>query len=373
MSAPANSSLICDRLRAALRHHAITLYATLLFLLLLAPVPIHAASIDCSKASTLVERAICSSPELRKADDQLAEAYHGAMTKVPEAATLVRDSQQNWLRSVEQICKPADKHYPFLSCLADEWKHRAEFLTNIVNRINGVPFFYHEYSQRKSCAQDGAESSPQPKGADDLDSCAFDATWPEAISNAPAWRAWNRAVLDEARRFHASQDTENNIPDHWVYTPDLSWHSDDQVSVEVDWASPTLVTATINRNYTYAHPANQERAFNWLLHRGRELESDDLFQTNSGWQVWMKGRVTQIVFRYETSELNETVSDAKEITASAARVAVEPRYWKIDRKGLTLIFTQEELGYPTALTMPEITFTWSDLKPYLNPDFKIAQ
>ena len=86
----------------------------------------------------------------------------------------------------------------------------------------------------------------------------------------------------------------------------------------------------------------------------------------------MKERVTQIVFRYETTELHETESDAKEITASAARVALEPRYWNIDRKGLTLIFAQEELGYPTSLTMPEITFTWSDIKPYLNPDFNIA-
>ena len=44
-------------------------------LLLLASGAAHAASFDCSKAKTPQEKAICGSPELSVADEQMAAAY----------------------------------------------------------------------------------------------------------------------------------------------------------------------------------------------------------------------------------------------------------------------------------------------------------
>ena len=67
---------------------------SLLFLCILAPVSLHATSFDCSKARTLVEKTICSSTDLSVADDKLDQAYRAALTRVPEAAKLVRESQQ---------------------------------------------------------------------------------------------------------------------------------------------------------------------------------------------------------------------------------------------------------------------------------------
>jgi len=223
-----------------------------------------------------------------------------------------------------------------------------------------------------------AKTGPQSNKTESLDSddgpCSFAATWPEAISNAPQWKAWNKALLDEARRFQASQDHDDRIPDHWVHFADATWNSDDsEVSVELNMVSPTLVVATIRRSYTYAHPAHHEREFNWLLKQGRELKQDNLFQLNSGWEAWMKKRVSQIIKDYETTEVKADPADAEETAALAAGVAVESRNWQVDPKGLSLIFSEDELPYTDAVTMPEVTLPWSDLKPYLNPAFEIPR
>ena len=43
----------------------------------------HAASFDCAKAKSPQEKAICSSPRLSAADDQLATAYKAWLSAVP--------------------------------------------------------------------------------------------------------------------------------------------------------------------------------------------------------------------------------------------------------------------------------------------------
>ena len=355
----------------------------LVLLLLLATVGLHAASFDCAKARTPGEKAVCSSPELSAADDKLARAYRAAQTSVPEAAKLDRESQRIWLRTVEPNCRRQETSVPFTKCLTLAWNDRTEFLSHIVVRMGGVPFFFREIRLDKPCDEEDlatglARTGPKtskPDGADSDDGpCAFYATWPEAISNAPRWRAWNRALLDEARRFQASQDLEDRIPDHWVHFVGAAWDSDDsEVSVELNLVSPTLVVASINRSYTYAHPAHHERGFNWLLKQGRELKQDSLFQPNSGWEAWMKMRVAGIVKDDEIASLKMNPAEAEEIAALAAGVAVQPRNWRVEREGLNLIFSQGQLPYLDAIYMPNVTLPWLELKPLLNPGFEIPR
>jgi uncharacterized protein YecT (DUF1311 family) len=351
-------------------------------ILLLAPVTLHAASFDCSKASTPVEKTICSSPDLSAADEKLDQAYRAALTKVPEAAMLVRESERTWLQSVGQTCRhPVDTN--FADCLAEKWEDRTFFLSNIAVRMGGVPFFFRELSLDKPCNEEDlatglAKTSPQTRNPKNVDSdhysCAIHAAWPEAISNAPEWQAWNKALLDEARRFNASQDREDKVPDRWVRFADPLGYNDLQISVDLDLVSSPLIAATINRDYTNSHPTHEERTFNWLLKQDRELKPDDLFRPDSIWQSWMKKRTAQIVKDYEITELESDPSEAEDIATEAAEIAIEPRNWRIEHKGITLSFTEDELGsYITASMMPDVTFSWSDLQPYLNPTFEIPR
>ncbi|WP_026145272.1 lysozyme inhibitor LprI family protein [Pseudomonas asplenii] len=69
-------------------------------LLLGAGSPAIAASFDCQKASTAVEKAICASPELSGLDRALGDYYSQAMAKLaPEPREALRSDQRAWLQT----------------------------------------------------------------------------------------------------------------------------------------------------------------------------------------------------------------------------------------------------------------------------------
>jgi uncharacterized protein YecT (DUF1311 family) len=64
---------------------------------------LQATSFDCAKASTLVESAICSDPELSSLDDSLAALYTQTL-RHSSSISQVKDSQRDWLKKRNQ-CK----------------------------------------------------------------------------------------------------------------------------------------------------------------------------------------------------------------------------------------------------------------------------
>lgn len=108
-----------------------------LWLLLLLLVPFRstlAASFDCNKASTLVETAICSDPELSSLDDSLAALYKQALRE-SSSATQIKAHQRAWLKT-RNTCKSA-------GCLRDAYHQRlAELQATPVPRptqSSGIP------------------------------------------------------------------------------------------------------------------------------------------------------------------------------------------------------------------------------------------
>jgi len=68
--------------------------------------PVCAAGIDCSKATTERENAICAEPRLLKDDQRNAEAYAAALAKLSdEGRKLLLQSQRQWLEYVDKSCK----------------------------------------------------------------------------------------------------------------------------------------------------------------------------------------------------------------------------------------------------------------------------
>lgn len=66
--------------------------------ILLKPLVVHAASFDCTKATSRVEKLICADDVLSKLDDELATAFRTA-SDVADAAHQVRREQSQWLAS----------------------------------------------------------------------------------------------------------------------------------------------------------------------------------------------------------------------------------------------------------------------------------
>jgi len=64
-----------------------------------------AASFDCAKARSKVEKAICNDSELSKLDEELASAYKSALATHP-LPSYVRARQVNWLKGLQNLDGP---------------------------------------------------------------------------------------------------------------------------------------------------------------------------------------------------------------------------------------------------------------------------
>jgi uncharacterized protein len=70
----------------------------LLATVVMAALPAHAASFNCTKAATPVETAICDTPELSELDDAAARYYRNAQDTLPGAKTCLLADQRAWLQ-----------------------------------------------------------------------------------------------------------------------------------------------------------------------------------------------------------------------------------------------------------------------------------
>lgn len=73
-------------------------------------------SFDCAKASTKVEKLICSESQLAQADAATTAAFKAALAKTPDAAAL-RSQHAQWRKTVRDACQDA-------SCVAAAYKGR---------------------------------------------------------------------------------------------------------------------------------------------------------------------------------------------------------------------------------------------------------
>jgi uncharacterized protein YecT (DUF1311 family) len=80
----------------------------------------HAASFDCAKASTAVEKLICADEKLSVLDDQLTTAYKTASETATDKSAL-KAQQKDWLKKKRNSCKDAE-------CITKVYQTRIEEL-----------------------------------------------------------------------------------------------------------------------------------------------------------------------------------------------------------------------------------------------------
>lgn len=108
------------------------------------PAALHAASFDCAKARTGVEKAICADPKLSEYDERIAAAYKRDLDQWDGAIRgYVRNDQRHWLSEIRRIdhndseieaaCAQGD-----LPCLRRELLLRADELESSGYRNSGV-------------------------------------------------------------------------------------------------------------------------------------------------------------------------------------------------------------------------------------------
>ena len=106
----------------------IMLAAVLLISSLLVPVgTAQAASFDCKKAKSKLEKHICADPALGKADELLAKAY-GEALKVFVIPGFIKDSQLAWLHSAPSCLTADSKENQYGQTCAALYAQRTEAL-----------------------------------------------------------------------------------------------------------------------------------------------------------------------------------------------------------------------------------------------------
>jgi uncharacterized protein len=107
--------------------------------LTIAPAKAQAPSFDCGKATTEVERLICSSPSLADLDAQLAGAVKKALAASPAQRDSLLAAERNWTRDRDKKCAAsgpqtkAEGSDP-KSCLAEAYRARiSELQSNDAN------------------------------------------------------------------------------------------------------------------------------------------------------------------------------------------------------------------------------------------------
>lgn len=114
----------------------------LLFSALVLPLHAYAASFNCSKAGTAVEKAICADPELSDLDERLGASYKKALSTAANESEL-RTAQKDWLKNVRNKCSGA-------ACLKQAYAARVSELNEVTTtspKLLSVAGHYTRYDE----------------------------------------------------------------------------------------------------------------------------------------------------------------------------------------------------------------------------------
>jgi uncharacterized protein len=331
----------------------------------------HAASFDCTKAKTAQEKAICGTPALSAADDQMAAAYHAWLAAAqPAWAAGIRQNQLAWLRTRDASCPAGDANNPIASCLSGIYQERIEDLQQMVQHFAGVTFV----------SQSITLTAPDPPGSEQIRAMeqtpgfgTLVASWPQASSTAPQWTAWNSAIVSAVIQV-ANADEETSAHDwNGIVQPSV----DRGLTFTVERANAQWVSGSILDFYDGhgAHPTENSSDFYWMLGQQRALKPEDVFLPNSGWDTWMEQRLDSYLHKTLDAQSSGNYQSwfpqggaAKELQG----LVTNPGDWKLEPAGFSIFFQPYQVAC-YACTPDPMTIPWSDLKPYLQPGFVLPQ
>ena len=64
----------------------------------------HAASFDCTRAQSKIEKAVCANPDVSDLDEYLGRYYAGASEALKDGSSCLKADQRTWVKSVRDAC-----------------------------------------------------------------------------------------------------------------------------------------------------------------------------------------------------------------------------------------------------------------------------
>lgn len=281
-----------------------------------------ALAIDCSKATTSVERIICANPDAKASDDAMAAAYSALAAELD--ATGRQDllaAQRAWIAYRNDACGMSDA-----ACVVAMTDARTAQLTATPERTGpGAPLFIP-----RQVWQAGTPKTYQ-----------VDIAYPQAHpASTPAL-----AALDRALEAAAAADSDVYLaplgPDDFTPPGQMEY----QLTYRIAYADAAFVSVGYDV-YAYgggAHPNSWTVAVNFRLDEGRPLTFADMFDA-TGAAALRKICRRQIT---ETKTENGVPADliASDVTDEALdAVLQDPTKWVFEAPGLLINFDSYAIG-----------------------------
>lgn len=207
-----------------------------------------ASAIDCAKAKTDLDKAICASPELKAADDAMGKAYAAAAKAVgAKMAKVLKADQADWNGQRMDWCTPNDGNATtpeaLASCLLGNTELRRKFLA-------GEPL--------EGPGAEGEKVVPQViTGLDQM----FNRYVLFADPQSAGAKIFNKALAIELRDIRMATEKDK---------------MSDSFELTLMYLSPTLLSARIDvdQEEGFAHPMVSTHAINLDMTTGRPLTMD---------------------------------------------------------------------------------------------------
>jgi uncharacterized protein len=315
---------------------AVTLLASFACVSFTLPTVGIAASFDCAKVETAMERAICADAELSALDQNLQNSYAKAMRLLSNAGkTVLRDGQRRWLHHASLVCFDLRNDGPVRDCLMDMYERRLKELNAAAVQVG--PFLFSRV--------DYYFASPDPNSNQPFQGHTayprIDQPMSEVVSK------WN-SLMAPSRAAEGA-----------------GWCDGSPGDVVIDFTIRSATTRTISvqrSNWMYCHGtphgygATQGKTYvlSPALH---ELVSSELFSPEKSWDGFLADRCYTVLKQKEQRVDRDTVK----------QVVTRPNTWALARDGLIVtVDPYEVLGYASGTSV--ILIPWAELAPFLAPD-----
>lgn len=310
--------------------------------------PASAASFDCAKAATPLEKQICATPDFSREDEVLSRAYATALGGLSEPARAqMQKDQRAWLDYVPLSCStdakpPVSFTDDQAACLLSAFTSRVTDLEQ--SRMLGGWRFYT--SERWAVLDD-----PDPEwwggvATKHYSSPRIDDTVPEAA-------AFNAMMAEKDRELGKMFAEDGTLTDTDVT-------ADTDVTVKVSTVTSDRIGLSVNSywmGHGAAHGNYSVNYLHYLIKENRPLEASDLF-SGDGWQQALADKAL--------AELDATIDGGiwEDSRKDIPGFVTDVTRWDFSDQGLILQFQPYEVT-AYAFGAPTVTIPWSELTDYL--------
>jgi uncharacterized protein YecT (DUF1311 family) len=250
-----------------------------------------ALAIDCARAKTDIEHAICADTEAQAADQALGLAFDRLRNLLPEDERAgLRSSQIEWLRTRDATCLAKRANIPLPKCIATESEQRRRVLEGKPTSGDTAESLYRPVFIFRPATKETARLSI------------------EAIKfvGAGAWQTKANASIDQLVK-RAIDDAD--IHDDGPPNPGESYFVELHVSLSFTSQHLLSVQADYGNYLGQAHPQHHSTNINIEIPTGRELTFDDLFDAAKASELFQYCRSQVVKQKSEGADIHGLSGD----------------------------------------------------------------